>query len=76
MASVDSFRNLTKEESEKKLNDWFFDLEYLEKMRILLRVYPNLNITKIEGQGIGILWRKVDLEKQKDIYQEAWKFQR
>ena len=73
---LNSFRNLSIEEVKKKVDEWFFDLEYLEKMRVLLRVYPNLNITKIEGQGVSILWRKVDLERQKDIYNGAWRYQK
>jgi len=73
---LDSFRGLSDQEIKKKIDEFFSDLEYLEKMRILLRVYPNLNITKIESQGIGILWRKVSLERQKNIYQEQWKYQR
>ena len=73
---LDQFRFLTDSEIKKKIDEFFFDLEYIDRLRVLLRVYPKLNITKIESQGVGILWRKVDLEKQKDIYREAWKFQR
>ena len=71
---LDPFYLKTEPEIKKMLNDWFFDLEYLERLRILLRVYEKLNVTKIEEQGISTLWRKVDLKRQKDIYSEAWKY--
>jgi len=73
---LDSFRNLNIEEVKKKVDEWFFDLEYLDRLRVLLRVYEKLNVTKIEDQGVAILWRKIDLERQKDIYQGAWRYQR
>jgi len=70
----DQFRNLTNEESNLKLGNWFEDLEYIPKLKVLLRVYPDLNITKIESQGIDVLWKKIPLERQKDIYNGAWKY--
>jgi len=73
---LNSFRFLTDKEIEKKVDEFFFDLEYLDRLRVLLRVYEKLNVTKIEEQGVAILWRKISLEKRKDIYREAWKFQR
>jgi len=63
-------------EIKKQIDEWFFDLEYLDRIRVLLRVYFKLNITKIESQGVATLWRKIDLERQKDIYSEAWKYQK
>ena len=73
---LDSFSNLTDQESKKKVDSWFFDLEHLEKLRILLRVYEKLNVTKIEEQGISTLWRKIDLAQRKYIFQDQWKYQK
>ena len=58
---------------EKKINDWWADLEYLEKIRVLLLIYPKLNITSLEFQGINNLWKTAGLERKKDLYQDAWK---
>ncbi|MBA7513947.1 hypothetical protein ES705_05965 [subsurface metagenome] len=73
---LDSFANLTDQEAKKKVDSWFFDLEHLEKLRILLRVYEKLNVTKIEEQGISTLWRKIDLVLRKYIFQDQWKYQK
>ncbi len=73
---LDSFANLTDQEAKKKVDSWFFDLEHLEKLRILLRVYEKLNVTKIEEQGISTLWRKIDLVLRKYIVQDQWKYQK
>ena len=66
----------TDQEIKKTIDDWFFDLEYLERLRVLLKVYEGLNITKIEEQGISKLWNKIDLWRKKEIYQEAWRYQK
>ena len=66
----------TDQEIRKTIDDWFFDLEYLERLRVLLKVYERLNITKIEEQGISKLWNKIDLWRKKEIYQEAWRYQK
>ena len=66
----------TDQEIKKTIDDWFFDLEYLERLRVLLKVYERLNITKIEEQGISKLWNKIDLWRKKEIYQEAWRYQK
>jgi len=71
---LDSFRNLTDQEIKKKISDFWEDLEYLKKIKILLLDYPELNITKIESQGVKNLWKKISLERQKDIYNGAWKY--
>lgn len=73
---IDSFGNLTDEEAKKKVDEFFFDLEYLSRIRVLLRVYEKLNITKIEEQGVSTLWRKISLERKKEIYNEAWRYQK
>lgn len=70
----DPFRNLTDEEIKKKLNDWWEDLPYLKKIEILLRVYEKLNITKIESLGINSLWRKISLERKKDLNIDNWQY--
>ena len=71
---LDQFYRKTDQEIKKMLNDWFFELEYLERLRVLLRVYEKLNVTKIEEQGVSTLWRKINLERQKDLYQENWQY--
>jgi hypothetical protein len=71
---LDQFRFLTDSEIEKKISEFWDDLEYLKKIKILLLVYPDLNITKIEFQGIDVLWKEIPLERKKDIYQGAWKY--
>ena len=64
---------IDQEITEKKINDWWEDLEYLEKIRVLLLAWPKLGIIGIEHQGVGILWKRVNLERKKDFYQDAWK---
>lgn len=71
---MDSFINLTYQEAEKKVDDFFNGLEYLDKIRILLRVYPGYSITKIEERKIPKLWKAISLIKKKEIYQDNWKY--
>lgn len=59
--------------TEKQINDWWEDLEYLEKIRVLLLAWPKLDISGIERQGVSGLWKKVNLERKTDFYQDAWK---
>ncbi|MBA7631526.1 hypothetical protein ES703_39058 [subsurface metagenome] len=73
---LDSFANLTDQESKKKVNDFFSDLEYLDKIRILLREFDKFNITKLESRGIYKMWQALPLERQKDIFQDQWKYQK
>jgi len=72
---LDSWRFKTKEEIEKMISDFWEDLEYLVKIRILLKAYPGYSITKLEERNINKLWKSLSLEKQKDIYQNQHKFQ-
>jgi hypothetical protein len=72
---LDQFRFMTDQESEKKIFNFWEDLEYIPKLKILLKFYPELNITKIESQGIKNLWGKIPLEEKKNIYQDQWKYQ-
>jgi len=63
----------TDQEIKKQIDDWFNDLEHIEKLRVLLRYYIRLNITMTESQGIGILWKKIPLEDKKNLYRSNWK---
>jgi hypothetical protein len=72
--SLDPFYLKTKEEIKKMISDFFNDLEYLTKIRILLKAFPGYSITKLESRGIAKMWKALSLEKQKDIYQEQWKY--
>ena len=72
---LDSFRFKTESETKKMLSDFFNDCEYLVKVRILLRVYPKFNITKLESRGVAKLWLALTLEQRKDIYQDQYKYQ-
>jgi hypothetical protein len=71
---LDQFYRKPDQEIKKMLNEWFFELEYLERLRVLLRVYEKLNVTKIEEQGVSTLWRKISLQRQKGLYQENWQY--
>lgn len=71
---LDRFRFSTEQEIEKAVNNWFEGLEYIPKLKILLRFYPELNITKIELKGIDVLWEKISLEEKRNIYQDNWKY--
>ena len=73
---MDSFANLTDQESKKKVDNFFSELEYLDKIRILLREFDKFNITKLESRGIYKMWQGIPLERQKDIYQDQWKYQK
>lgn len=70
---LDQFRFMTDEGIKKRISDFFDDLEYIPKLKILLRAYPELNITKIELKGIDVLWEKISLGEKKNIYQDQWK---
>ncbi|MBA7520937.1 hypothetical protein ES705_13037 [subsurface metagenome] len=72
--SLDPFYLKTKEEIKKMISNFFNDLEYLTKIRILLKAFPGYSITKLESRGIAKMWKALSLEKQKDIYQEQWKY--
>jgi len=72
----DSFANLTDQESEKKVDNFFSELEYLDKIRILLREFDKFNITKIEERGIAKMWLAIPLERRKEIYRDQWKYQK
>jgi len=73
---LDSFANLTDKESKKKVDNFFNDLEYLDKLRILLREFDKYNIGKLESRGIYKMWLAIPLERKKDIYRDQWKYQK
>ena len=72
---MDPFYLKDKKEIEKMLSDFWEEAEYLVKIRILLRVYPKFNITKLEERNINKLWKSLSLEKQKDVYEDQYKYQ-
>ena len=74
MASVDSFSNLTNEESNLKIDNFWEDLEYLVKIRILLKAYPGYSISKLEERKIAKMWKAVSLEEKKDIYNNQYRY--
>jgi len=58
------------QELEKKINAWWTGLKYLAKLEILIEAY-DLDITAIEYQGVGNLWRTLgNLEKKKLIMEK------
>ncbi|MBA7544520.1 hypothetical protein ES705_36876 [subsurface metagenome] len=72
---MDPFYLKTKEETEKMLKIFWEDTEYLMKVRILLKIFEGYSITKLESRNINKLWQSLSLEKQKDIYQDQYKYQ-
>jgi hypothetical protein len=72
---MDPFYLKTKKEAEDMVKNFWEDLEYLVKIRILLRVYPKFNITKLEERNINKLWKSLSLERKKEIYQDQYKYQ-
>jgi len=73
---LDPFTNLIDKESKKKVDNFFSELEYLDKLRILLREFDKFNITKLESRGIYKMWQGIPLERRKDIYSDQWKYQK
>jgi len=75
---MDLFRLKTEKEIKKMISDFWEDLEleYLTKIKILLRAYPGYSITKLEERGISKMWKALPLQRQKDIYNEQWKYQK
>ena len=65
----------TESEVKKMINDFWEDLEYLTKIRILLKAYPGYSITKLEERNINKMWLALTLEQKKDIYQDQYKYQ-
>ncbi len=73
---MDPFRLKNESETKKMLSDfWEDDIEYLMKIRILLKAYPGYSITKLEERNINKLWKSLSLEKQKDVYENQYRYQ-
>jgi len=73
---MDIFRLKTEPEIEKMIFDfWEEDIEYLVKIRILLKAYPDYSITKLEERGISKMWKSLSLEQKKDIYNNQYRYQ-
>lgn len=67
---------MNNQELEKKVNDWWKSLKYLAKLEILHENY-GLDITEVERQGVGNLWRTAgSLERKKLIMETYEKEQR
>ena len=71
---LDPFDNLTDQEAKKKVDEFFNNLEYLEKIRKLLKYYPKYNITKLEQKNIFKMWKAIPLEAKKGIVKYQWKY--
>jgi len=63
-----------KEAAEKMISDFWDDVEYLVRVRILLKMYPDYSITKLESRGINKMWKSLPLEKKKDIYNNQYRY--
>lgn len=71
---LDSFRFKTEEEVKKLISEFWSDCEYLVKLRILLKIFEDYSITKLESRNINKLWRSVSLEEKKNIYNSQHKY--
>jgi len=72
------FGNKKDKEKELKIkvNTWWNNLKYLQKLGIILEEYPKLDVTSIELQGLNNLWRTAgNLEKKKLIMDQYEKEQ-
>lgn len=72
---MDPFYLKTDQEIKKMIKDFWEDLEYLVKIRILLAAFPEYSITKLESRGIGKMWQALSLERQKEVYENQYKYQ-
>jgi len=73
---LDPFRFKTDEEIEKIISDfWEDNIEYLVKIRILLKSYPGYSISKLEERGISKMWKSLSLDQKKDIYNSQYRYQ-
>jgi len=58
-------------ELKNKISDWWRNLKYLQRIEILLEIYPDLGIFSIERQGMNTLWGYLTIERQK-LIMEMW----
>ncbi|MBA7585041.1 hypothetical protein ES695_16230 [Candidatus Atribacteria bacterium 1244-E10-H5-B2] len=65
-----------KEKKEKELRDkvdaWFNSLKYLQKLGIVLELFPKLNVTAVEFQGLNNLWRTAGSLEKKELIMETY----
>ena len=73
---MDEFYLKTEPEIKKMISDYWEGAEYLVRIRVLTKAY-GYSITKIESQpgGVNTLWRKLGVKKQKEIYEDQYKYQ-
>ncbi|MBA7529472.1 hypothetical protein ES705_21670 [subsurface metagenome] len=64
----------SKEEKELgvKVNTWWYSLKYLQKLGIVLELYPKLDVTSIELQGLNNLWRLAGNLQKKKLVMETY----
>ena len=72
---LDPFYLKSEEETKNMIKNFWEDLEYLVKIRILLKIFEGYSITKLEARNINKLWESVSLEQKKEIYQDQHKYQ-
>ncbi|MBA7542503.1 hypothetical protein ES705_34826 [subsurface metagenome] len=72
---LDPFYLKTEEEIKRMIKNFWEDLEYLVKIRILLKAYPGYSITKLEARNINRMWKSLSLEQKKDIYNNQYRYQ-
>jgi len=72
---IDSFYLKSDKESKKLISDFWEDTEYLVKVRILLKAYPDYSIIKLEERGISKMWKSLSLEQKKEIYNNQYRYQ-
>jgi len=72
---INPFQYKSESEIKGMLKEFFSDCEYMVKVRILLKAFPGYSITKLESRGIAKMWKALSLERQKDIYQDQYKYQ-
>jgi len=71
---LDNFKYKSDPEIEKIISDFWDDLEYLVKIRILLKAYPGYSITKLERRGVSELWESLSMDQKKDIYNNQFRY--
>jgi len=55
-----------------KVNTWWYSLKYLQKLGIVLELYPKLDVTSIELQGLNNLWRLAGSLQKKKLIMETY----
>ncbi|MBA7563724.1 hypothetical protein ES695_01980 [Candidatus Atribacteria bacterium 1244-E10-H5-B2] len=73
--ALDPFFSKSESEIKDMIKNFWEDLEYLVKIRILLKAFPGYSITKLEERNINKMWKALSLERQKDVYEDQYKYQ-